>query len=77
VAQYEFGGEEFDRAVREAGVQAFRETLDAGRPVFYVDSEGLDVVQYPDGRRCEIRWIEGAPGGHNFEIVRELKAHAA
>jgi hypothetical protein len=73
----DFGSREFDEAVRAAGRRAFDETLAAGLPVFYLDSEGLNVMQRADGRRFEIRWIPGAPSGENFEVIRELKAHAA
>ena len=74
---YDFGSEEFDRAVAAAGRTAFHETLAAGYPVYYLDDDGLNVMQQPDGRRFEIRWIPGAPSGSNYEIVRELKARAA
>lgn len=74
---YEFASPEFDKAARAAGHQAFLETLAAGLPVFYLDDDGLDLMQLPDGRKFEIRWIPGAPGGENFEIIRELTAHAA
>ena len=77
MAAYDFGGTEFDEAVREATHKAFLETLASGRPVFYIDSEGLNVMEFGDGRRFEIRWIPGAPSGENFEIVRDLKANAA
>ena len=73
---YDFGSKEFDEAVRAAGHQAFLETLAAGLPVFYLD-DGLNVMQCPDGRRFEIRWIPGAPSGENYEVIRELTAHAA
>jgi hypothetical protein len=74
---YDFGSAEFDEAVRAATRQAFEETLAAGLPVFYIDAEGLDVMERGDGRRFEIRWRLGAPSGENFEIIRELTAHAA
>jgi hypothetical protein len=74
---YDFGTKEFDEAVRAAGHQAFLDTLAAGLPVFYRDDDGLNVMQYPDGRRFEIRWIPGAPSGENYEVIRELRAHAA
>jgi hypothetical protein len=77
MAAYKFDSPEFDKAVREATHQAFLDTLAAGLPVSYVDSEGLNVLQYPDGRRFEIRWVPGAPSGENYEIIRELKANAA
>jgi hypothetical protein len=74
---YDFASKEFDEAVRATGHQAFLETLAAGLPVFYVDTEGLNVMECPDGRRFEIRWIPGAPSGENYEVTRELTAHAA
>ena len=73
----DFGSAQFDDAVRAAGRKAFSETLAAGLPVFYLDADGLNVMQCPDGRRFEIRWVPGAPSGENYEIVRELTAHAA
>ena len=63
--------------MRAACHQAFLETLAAGLPVFYRDTDGLNVMQYPDGRRFEIRWVPGAPSGENYEVIRELTAHAA
>ena len=63
--------------MRAAGHQAFLETLAAGLPVFYRDDDGLNVMQCPDGRRFEIRWIPGAPSGENYAVIRELTAHAA
>ena len=73
----DFGSTQFDDAVREACHKAFTETLAAGIPVCYVDREGLNVVERPDGRRFEIRWQPGYPSGRNYEIIRELTAHAA
>lgn len=77
MAQLDIRSKEFDEAVRAATHQAFLDTLAAGLPVFYLDADGLDVMEQPDGRRFEIRWIPGAPAGKNFEILRELKARAA
>jgi hypothetical protein len=74
---YDFGSTQFDDAVRAATRKAFVETLEAGLPVFYIDGNGLDVMEHADGRRFEIRWLPGAPSGENFEIIRELTAHAA
>ena len=74
---YDFGSTEFDDAVRAAGRKAFAETLAAGLPVFYVDDDGLNVMECADGRRFEIRWRPGAPSGENYEVIRELTAHAA
>jgi hypothetical protein len=77
MAAYEFASEEFHQAVYAATHRAFEETLAAGLPVFYLDDDGLDVMEQPDGRRFEIRWIPGAPSGENFEILREVKKRAA
>lgn len=77
MAQLDIRSKEFDEAVRKATHQAFLDTLAAGLPVFYLDADGLDVMEQPDGRRFEIRWIPGAPAGENFEILRELKRRAA
>jgi hypothetical protein len=77
MAAYEFASKEFDDAVRAAGRRAFEETLAAGLSVFYLDDEGLDLMEQPDGRRFEIRWIPGAPSGENYEILREVKKRAA
>jgi hypothetical protein len=74
---YEFGSPEFDEAVRAAGHQAFLDTLASGHSVFYVDRDGLNVMELPDGRRFEIRWIPGAPSGENYEVIREVKARDA
>jgi hypothetical protein len=74
---YDFASDDFDRAVAAAGRAAFHETLAAGYPVFYLDADGLEVKELPDGRRFEIRWIPGAPSGSNYEIVRELNVRAA
>ena len=68
---------EFDEAVQTATRRAFDETLAAGFPVFYVDSEGRNVMERADRRRFEIRWIPDARSGENYEIIRELTAHAA
>ena len=77
MAAYDFGSPEFDEAVRMAGRKAFLETLAAGLSVFYLDSKGRNVMQQPDGRIFEIRWVPGAPSGENYEIIRELTSHAA
>ena len=74
---YEFDSPEFDEAVADATRKAVEEALAAGLPVFYIGDDGIDTMEYPDGRKFEIRWIPGAPSGENYEIIRELKAHAA
>jgi hypothetical protein len=76
-AAYDFGSTQFDEAVRVATHKAFAETLAAGLPVFYVDGDGLNAMEWGDGRRFEVRWLPGAPSGENYEIVRELTARAA
>jgi hypothetical protein len=77
MAKYEFGSDEFHKAAWEAGHRAYLETLAAGLPVTVLDGEGRNVLEYPDGRKFEIRWIPGAPAGQNYEIIRELKDQAA
>ncbi len=77
MAAYDFDSPEFDEAVAAATHEAFLRALASGHPVFYIDNEGLNVMEYGDGRRYEIRWVPGAPSGENFEIVRDLKANAA
>ena len=72
----EFNSTQFDDAVRTATRKAFDETLAAGLPVFYVDGNGLNVMERADGRRFEIRWLPG-PRPEKTTIVRELTAHAA
>ncbi len=70
----DFGSTQFDDAVRAATRQAFAETLGAGLPVFYIDGDGLNVMERADRRSFEIRWLPGAPYGENYEIIRELAA---
>jgi hypothetical protein len=74
---YDFGSAQFDDAVRAAGRKAFSETLAAGLAVFYLDADGINVMERADGRKFEIRWLPGEPSGDNYEIIRELVAHAA
>jgi hypothetical protein len=74
---YDFGSAQFDDAVRAATRGAFAETLAAGLPVFYIDGDGLNVMERTDGRRFEIHWLPGAPSGEEYEIIRELTARAA
>ncbi len=65
---YDFPSEEFDRAAAAAGLAAFHETLAAGYPVFYLDADGLEVKELPDGRRFEICWIPGALRGATTKL---------
>lgn len=68
----------FDAGIKMACSCAREDTLKAGIPVFYLDVEtGLDVMEQPDGRRFEIRFIPGEPRDRNFRIVRELARTAA
>ena len=73
----EFDSPEFHQAVAAAGRREFLETLAAGLPVFYLDTDGLNVMEQPDGRRFEVEWIPGAPGDSNYRVIRELRARAA
>jgi hypothetical protein len=64
---------EFVAALISAGRQARLETLRAGVPVFYWDSNlNLDIMEQSDGRRFEIRFIPGGTRETNYEIVGEL-----
>jgi hypothetical protein len=67
---------EFDEAVAKATHQAFLKALASGTPVFYIDANGLNVMEV-EGRRFEIEWVPGAPSGENYRVLRELTAHAA
>jgi hypothetical protein len=67
----------FDEEAYAAGHTAFLETLAAGLPVCYRDETGLLVMEQPDGRRFEIRWLPGRPAGSNYEIIREVGRRAA
>jgi hypothetical protein len=65
--------EEFSRQAAAAGDRARRQMLEQGIPVCYLDKEfGVNVIEYPDGRKVEIRFIPGAPGDRNYEVIREL-----
>lgn len=69
--------DEFAQAADAAWDSARERALANGQSVFYIDEDGLNILQQPDGRRFEIRFIAGAPRGKNFEILRELPAKAA
>jgi oxalate decarboxylase/phosphoglucose isomerase-like protein (cupin superfamily) len=45
--------------------------------LLYIDADGLNVMERGDGRRFEIHWHPGAPSGENYEVIRDLTAHAA
>ena len=76
-ATIDFNSAQFDDATRAAGRKAFEDALAAGLPVFYLDADGLNVMQRGDGREFQIEWVPGAPSGENFKIIRELTAQAA
>ena len=70
--------EEFSRQVAAAGDRARCQALEQGIPVFYQDKEiGIEVMEQPDGRKFEIRYVPGAPRFQNYEIVRELLRSSA
>ncbi len=74
----QFFDDEFKAAVRLAGARARIETLQAGIPVFYRDiRRNLDIMEHPNGRKFEIRFLDGAPGDRNYEVLRELDETAA
>jgi len=69
---------DFTAAIVSAGARARMQTLKAGVPVFYWDSRrNLDIIERPDGRKYEIRFLAGAPGDRNYEVVRDLDETAA
>jgi hypothetical protein len=74
---YDFGSAEFESAVCAAGRDAFDHALASGIPAFYIDADGVNVMERKDGRKFEVRWLPGAPSGENYEIIRELTAHAS
>jgi hypothetical protein len=60
--RYDFPSDEFDRAVAAAGRAAFHETLGAGYPVFYSDTDGLEVMELPDGEDSKSAGYQGPLG---------------
>jgi hypothetical protein len=72
----EFFGEHLDAAIAAAVEHARDETLRCGVPVFYQDETGLEIMEQPDGRKFEIRYIPGAPMDHNYIVLRELQSAA-
>ena len=63
--------------VKAAVKLALQEALRAGVPLFYRDASGINMMEQPDGRKFEIRYIPGAPADRNYEILRELSLVAA
>jgi hypothetical protein len=76
MAKLDIFDEEFTRQAEQAWNRARDEALANGIPVFY-RQHGIEIMEQPDGRRFEIRFISGAPRGSNYEIVRELVVRAA
>jgi hypothetical protein len=69
--------DEFTRQADSGWDHARDEPLAEGIPVFYRDNKtGFEIMQQPDPRRFEIRFIAGAPRGSNYEVVRELPVSA-
>jgi hypothetical protein len=78
VAKIDILSPEFTREAEAAWDRARDEALARGVPVFYRnDGSGIEIMEQPDGRRFEIRFIPGSPRGRNFEIIRELTRSAA
>lgn len=53
MAAYKFASDEFIEAVGAGTHKAFLETLQAGRPVFYFDADGLSKSNLPAAGREE------------------------
>lgn len=78
MAKADLFDDNFDLAVKAAVARERKETLAAGIPLFYHDSEsGLDVMEQPDGRIFEIRLMPGAPRESHYQVLRELSRNAA
>jgi hypothetical protein len=73
MAELDIFSDDFTRKAEFAWDQARAASLQRGIPVLYRDHRtGVEVMERPDGRRFEIRFIEGAPRGRHYEILREL-----
>jgi hypothetical protein len=69
--------DEFFNTAKAACAKARRESLAAGLPVLYHDFDrDIDVMEQPDGRKFQIRFVNGEKG-RTHEIVRELDRTAA
>jgi hypothetical protein len=74
----DFLGDDFTVKVQAACTRAREETLKAGISVFYRDTrENIDVLEEPNGRKFEIRFLADAPRDRNYEVLRELGKTAA
>jgi len=78
VAGPDLFSDEFTAAVVAAVARARERDLKAGIPIFY-QGEASDeyVMEHPDGRKFQIRFIPGAPRDRHYEIVREIPASAS
>jgi hypothetical protein len=78
MAKLDIFSDEFTLEAEAAWERARQEALALDVSVFYRDHRtGVEIMEQPDGRRFEIRFIAGAPRGRNYEIVREWSANAA
>jgi hypothetical protein len=70
--------EEFTRAVQAAVAAGREETLRAGVSLFYFDRAlGIEVMEQPDGRKFQIRYVKDAPRERNYEVLGEVTRVAA
>ena len=70
--------DDFTVAVKAACSRAREDALKVGVPVFYRDEkENADIMEQPDGRRFEIRFVAGMPRDRNYQVLRELGKTAA
>ena len=73
MADLDIFSDEFTAVVEQAIAKARAETLRAGASLFYRDlATGLEVMEMPDGRIFEIRYLPGQPRDRNYEVLREL-----
>jgi hypothetical protein len=66
--------DDFAQAAAEAGLQARRDALTAGKAVVYIDDLDRYVQELPDGRRFEVRLRPEAPRDSHICILREVPA---
>jgi hypothetical protein len=65
--------DEFALQAAAAGNRARLDVLAHGVRVFYLDRRsGLEIMQQPDRRRFEIRFIPNSSGEQNYEVIREI-----
>jgi hypothetical protein len=70
--------DDFTISVKAACTRARQDTLKADVSVFYRDEkENTDIMEQPDGRKFEIRFLTGAPRDRNYQVLRELGKTAA